>query len=63
MVKPEDRTEEHILSVLEHWLEHGDLSILPKKVTAQQRNRHTQQREQGERDSPSLGGISTDAVE
>jgi hypothetical protein len=40
------------LAVLEHWLEHGDLSIDPKKVKAQHRNRHTQQRERSERDSP-----------
>jgi hypothetical protein len=40
------------LAVLGHWLEHGDLSIGPKKIKAQQRNRHTQQRERGERGYP-----------
>jgi hypothetical protein len=52
MVKPEERTEEQVLTVLEHWLEYGDLSIVPKNCTAQQRNRHTQQRERGERENP-----------
>jgi hypothetical protein len=52
MAKPEDRTEEHVLAVLEHWLEHGDLSIDPKKIKVQQRNRYTQQRERSERDNP-----------
>jgi hypothetical protein len=35
-------------------LEYGDLSTFPKKRTAQQHNRHTQQRERGERENPWL---------
>jgi hypothetical protein len=54
MVKPEERTEEHVLAVLGHWLEHGDFSIDPKKIKAQQRSRYTQQRERSERDSPRM---------
>jgi hypothetical protein len=49
MVKPEERTEEQVLTVLEHWLEYGDLSIVPKNRTAQQRNTRTHLRERGER--------------
>jgi hypothetical protein len=53
MVKPEEQTDEHVLAVLEHWLEHGDRSSIdPKNIKAQQRNRYTQQRERGERDYP-----------
>jgi hypothetical protein len=53
MVKPEERTDEHVLTVLEHWLEHGDLSTtVPKNVTKHQRNNHTQQRERGDKDKP-----------
>jgi hypothetical protein len=52
MVKPGERTDEHALAVLEHWLEHGDPSIDPKKTKAQQRNRYTQQRERSERENP-----------
>ena len=51
-VKPGERTDEHALAVLEHWLEHGDPSIDPKKTKAQQRNRYTQQRERSERENP-----------
>jgi hypothetical protein len=52
MVKPKERTEEHVLTVLGHWLEHGELSTVAKRTKAQQRNRNTQQRERGERDNP-----------
>jgi hypothetical protein len=52
MVTSKERTEEHVLTVLEHWLEQGELSIVAKRTTAQQRNRNTQQRERGDRDSP-----------
>jgi hypothetical protein len=54
MVKPEDRTDEHILAVFEHWLDHRDMSIDPKKTKAQQRNRYTQQRERSERENPGM---------
>jgi hypothetical protein len=52
MVTPKERTEEHVLTVMEHWLEHGELSIVAKRVAVQTRNRHTQQRERSEKDSP-----------
>jgi hypothetical protein len=42
MVKKEERTEKHAQVVLEHWLEHGDLSTMSKRAAAQSRNRQTQ---------------------
>jgi hypothetical protein len=52
MVTSKERTEDRVLTVLEHWLEHGERSIVAKRTTAQQRNRKTQQRERGDRDNP-----------
>jgi hypothetical protein len=52
MVKPEKRTEEHVTMVVDHWLEHGELSIVAKRVKTYQRNRFTQQRDRAEPGGP-----------
>jgi hypothetical protein len=31
MVNPKERTEEHVHEIVEHWLEHGELSIVGEK--------------------------------
>ena len=51
MVSPEKRTEENLRDILDHWLSHGDLSIVGKRVKAQSRSK-TGQRERDERDNP-----------
>jgi hypothetical protein len=52
MVNPKARTEEHVHAIVEHWLEHGELSIVGKRTVAQSRNKYTDQRERDERDHP-----------
>jgi hypothetical protein len=51
MVKPEKRTEDHVAMVVDHWLEHGELSTVAKRAKTHQRNRFTQQRDRAEPDS------------
>jgi hypothetical protein len=52
VVNPKERTEEHVHAIAEHWLEHGELSIVGKRAVAQSRNKHTDQRERDERNHP-----------
>ena len=50
MGHPKDRTEEHVQAIVDHWLEHGELSIVGKRTVAQSRNNYMQQRDRDERD-------------
>jgi hypothetical protein len=52
MGHPKDRTEKHVHAIVDHWLEHGELSIVEKRTVAQSRNNYTQQRGRDERDHP-----------
>jgi hypothetical protein len=49
MGHPKDRTEEHVQAIVDHWLEHGELSTVGKITVAQGRNNYTQQ---CDRDAP-----------
>jgi hypothetical protein len=52
MGHPKDRTEEHVQAIVDHWLEHGELSIVGKRTVAQSRKNYTHQRDRDERDHP-----------
>jgi hypothetical protein len=53
MVNPEKRTEENVRAIIvEHWLAHGELSIVGKITIAQSRHAQTGQRERDERNHP-----------
>jgi hypothetical protein len=52
MGHPKDRTEEHVQAVVDHWLEHGELSTVGKITVAQSRSNYTQQRDRDERGHP-----------
>jgi hypothetical protein len=55
---PRFRTEEHVQTIVDHWLEHGELSTVGKRTVAQGRNNHTQQRDRDERDHPWMAVIT-----
>jgi hypothetical protein len=44
MVNPKERTEEQVQEIVEHWLEHGELSIAGERTVAQSRHTKTGQR-------------------
>jgi hypothetical protein len=52
MVNPEKRTEKQVQEIVEHWLEHGELSIVGKRTVAQSRHAKTGQRDHDERNHP-----------
>jgi hypothetical protein len=58
MGHPKDRTEEHVQAIVDHWLEHGELSTVGKRTVAQSRNNYTQQRDRDERDRPWMAVIT-----
>ena len=49
MAHPKDRTEEQVQTVVDHWLEHGELSIVAKRTVAQNRNRRSYRKDGGVR--------------
>ena len=49
MVNPKERTEEQVQEIMEHWVEHGELSIVGKRTVAQSRHAKTGQRDRDER--------------
>jgi hypothetical protein len=58
MVNPEKRTEENVRAIVEHWLAHGELSIVGKRTIAQSRYEQTGQREREERNHPWMVAIT-----
>jgi hypothetical protein len=52
MVNPEKRTEKQVQEIVEHRLEHGELSIVGKRTVAQSRHAKTGQRGRDERNHP-----------
>ena len=52
MVNPKERTEEQGREIVEHWLEHGEPSIVGKRTVAQSRNTSTGHRDRDERNHP-----------
>jgi hypothetical protein len=56
MVNPKERTEEQVHEIVEHWLEHGEPSIVGKRTVAQSRNTKTGQHDRDERNYPWMDG-------